>query len=84
VSNIVHYWDSAVWDNARWAKYQAIWDNAVWDESYWGFCWSDMLDDNIARLEMESRGTFFQVDFFQPGLFTECKLLRDIIRRFES
>jgi hypothetical protein len=84
VSNITSYWDSAVWDKAKFAKYRATWDNAVWDESYWGFCWSDTLDDNIARLEQESRDNPWATGTWRPGVFDKCKLLRSIISDLEK
>ena len=80
----MYSWDSAVWNDARWAKYQATWGNAVWGLSCWGDCWTDTLGDVIANLEKYTGiQTVFETGCVEPGVDNFTCPLREIIRRLE-
>lgn len=85
MGSYTYSWDSAVWDDGRWAKYQATWDNAVWDLSDWNFCWMGTLGDVIAQMEKYTGiHTVFETGCVEPGVDNfECPM-REVIRGLEK
>jgi hypothetical protein len=62
-----------------------LWGNNVWAAGVWSGGVDGKLFDNIVEwVEKQPSETMFKPGFFQPGLFSECKLLTENIREFEK
>lgn len=85
LGNYEYSYDSAIYGDARYAKYSATYDNARFDLSFWDFKWSDVFDQVIRRLEMDnSIQTVSEPGTCIPGLDVICSPFLELLKRIEA
>jgi hypothetical protein len=84
VGNYTPTWDSAIWDNATWAKYSATWDNAVWDFSDWNWVWRTEFGDALTQFEKYSGIQTVSDCVCEPGMDIITSPMKKVIEDLEK